>query len=256
MTAALYTHLPADLKQLLEQAIDKGLADSAGEAAVFFRADDIATPSKKFSRLMGIFRAVKMPLCLAIVPSWLTHENYSELLNLTGKPTGQWCLHQHGWQHANHEKTGKKQEFGSGRTKAEQREDLAKGKQRLQDIMDTSFSPFFTPPWNRCSLETMDSLVELGFKGISRSSNAKPQSPAELPDIAINADLHTRKEESAEESLQTLLSELSAGIAEGRSGIMLHHQLMNDRAFDFLSTLLHVIRSRPSLHPVTFPELI
>ena len=217
MTAALYKHLPPDLKQQLEYAVDKGLADSTGGAAVFFRADDIAYSSKEFTRLIEIFIASQMPLCLAVVPSWLTQQNYSKLLDLTGFSTEQWCFHQHGWQHTNHEKTGKKQEFGSGRTKEEQLEDLAKGKHRLQDIMHTSFSPFFTPPWNRCSGDTMDGLLELGFKALSRSKGAKPESPAGLPDIAINTDLHTRKEDSAEESLNNLLNELTAGIAGGRA---------------------------------------
>ncbi len=256
MTIPLYKQLPADLKQQLEQAVDKGLAASEGEVSVFFRADDIARPSAEFSRLIEIFIAARLPLCLAVVPSWLTPENYRELLDLTGTTTGQWCFHQHGWQHTNHETSGKKQEFGPGRTKEDQVKDLAKGKQRLQDIMGSSFSPFFTPPWNRCSRESMDGLLELEFKAISRSSNTKPESPACLPDIAINTDLHTRKEQSGDESLHTLLCEITAGIAGGRSGVMLHHQLMNSRAFDFLSTLLDVIRSRPALRPVTFPDLI
>lgn len=255
MIATLYTHLPTDLKQQLEHAIDQGLSNGKGEAEVFFRADDFGVPSKQSNQLIHLFKKTKIPLCLAVVPSWLTPVRYKKLLEITGTPNSQWCFHQHGWLHKNHEPTGKKQEFGPARAKTEQKQDLKKGKERLISIMGKTFSPFFTPPWNRCSQDTLHSLMELQFRGISRSLNAKPISPQGLPDIAINTDLHTRKERTAEESLQNLLNELTRGLAAGRSGIMLHHQRMNQTAFDFLAILLTIIDAHPHLYPVTFQDM-
>ncbi len=255
MTPSIDTRLPADLKQQLDYAIDKGLKNGNGEATLFFRADDIGVPSKQSSQLIQVFRKTQLPLCLAIVPTWLTSIRFVQLLEDTGPPTSQWCFHQHGWLHRNHEQSGKKQEFGTARPAAEQIEDLKKGKERLSSIMGEASSPFFTPPWNRCSRDTLCGLLELGFQGVSRSPNAQPSPPTGLPDIAINTDLHTRKEATTEESLRNLLAELTRGLSAGKSGIMIHHQRMNQTSFDFLALLLSIINARPNIHPVTFSEL-
>ncbi len=256
MISPLYTDLPSDLKKQLEYAINKGLANGKGEADIFFRADDIGVPSKQTTQLIQLFAKTKLPLCLAIVPTWLTRVRFAALLELTGPPTAQWCFHQHGWLHRNYEEKGKKQEFGPARSAAAQKEDLKKGKEHLLTIMGKAFTPAFTPPWNRCSDDTLQGLLDLKFQGLSRSINAKPKSPQGLPDIEINTDLHTRKEGTGEESLQKLLAEISRGLAAGRSGIMIHHQRMNQTAFDFLALFLTLISSRQHIRPVTFQELL
>ena len=256
MISALYQNLPENSGVLLERAIAQGLANGTGEAKVFFRADDIGVPGKQCSKLIETFKNNKMPLCLAVVPTWLTTARFDHLRQLTGKKSSQWCWHQHGWLHRNHETTGKKQEFGSGRPAKEQIRDLANGKDRLLSIMGNSFSPFFTPPWNRCSVDTLHGLHNLGFQAVSRSTNAKPVSPPELPDIQINIDLHTRKETDPKLCLNNLLKEVEHSISSGCGGIMIHHQRMNQSSFDFLELLLAIINSIPHLHPETFHELI
>lgn len=102
----------------------------------------------------------------------------------------------------------------------------------------------------------MQSLQKLEFKAVSRSSGATPASPADLPDIQINTDLHTRKEENPELCFNNLLKELEQGLAAGRSGVMIHHQRMNQTAFEFLEVLLNLIASHHGIHPVHFHDLI
>ena len=258
MISSIYTgeKLPAKTAQLLRQAIDKGLSRGHGRAEIFFRADDIGVPGQQFSLLAQLFRQYQLPLCLAVVPTWISKERFSALQRETGTDSSQWCWHQHGWLHRNHESKGKKQEFGPARSGKKQVEDLKKGQKRLQTILGSSFSPFFTPPWNRCSLETLEGLKLLNFQAVSRSKNAQPAVPAGLADLQINIDLHTRKEPDPEECFTNLLSELSDGIAAGRGGIMIHHQRMNPAAFDFLSLLLQAVTDTPSLHPALFQELL
>ena len=255
MISSLYKKLPQDTEQQLRHAIERGLENGQGEAEIFFRADDIGVPGKQFSQLIQLFLDHHLPLCLAVVPTWLTTERFQILQKVTGKDSSQWCWHQHGWLHRNHESSGKKQEFGPGRPPEKQLEDLNKGKERLFNIMGDSFAPFFTPPWNRCSLETLQGLQELNFSAVSRSHGAKPLPPPGLPDLQVNIDLHTRKEVDPEISLKSFLEELEQGIAAGSGGIMIHHQRMNRAAFDFLALLLAIIASRPELHPVRFQEM-
>jgi len=256
MISSLYKKLPQNTAQRLKHAIDSGLASGTGEAEIFFRADDIGVPGKQFNQLIQLFLGHNLPLCLAVVPTWLTTARFRELQKVTGKHSSQWCWHQHGWLHRNHENRGKKQEFGSGRPAAEQLADLKKGKERLSNIMGDSFAPFFTPPWNRCSLETLQGLQDLHFLAVSRSQRAQPPSPPDLPDLQVNIDLHTRKEPDPDTSLSAFLEELEQGVAGGKGGIMIHHQRMNQAAFDFLALLLSIVASRAALHPVRFQEIV
>jgi hypothetical protein len=255
MISALYTKLPHDTGRQLEQSIERGLNRGAGEVQIFFRADDIGVPGKQLSQLIHLFVKHRLPLCLATVPTWLTAERFQTLEKLTGGPSSQWCWHQHGWLHRNHERSGKKQEFGAGRPAEKQLADLKKGQERLLNIMGDSFGPFFTPPWNRCSHETLKGLTDFGFLAVSRSRNAQPLSPPNLPDLQVNIDLHTRKEVDPERSFQIFLEELEDSIAGGRGGVMIHHQRMNQAAFDFLALLLSIISSKQKLHPVRFQDM-
>ncbi len=256
MISSLYKNLPHNTEKILQEAVATGLANGTGQAQIFFRADDIGVPGKQFTKLIHLFREHKLPLCLAVVPTWLTADRLSKLQQDTGTASSQWCWHQHGWLHRNYETVGKKQEFGPARSGKIQVADLKKGKERLQKIMGSNFSPFFTPPWNRCSKNTLEGLQELQFQAVSRSENAKPLAPAGLPDIQVNIDLHTRKEANPKKCLQDLLTEISQGIANGTGGIMIHHQRMNQAAFDFLDLLLHTIRADPRLSSLLFQDLI
>ncbi len=256
MISSLYKNLPHNTEKMLQEAVATGLANGTGQAQIFFRADDIGVPGQQFTKLIHLFLEHKLPLCLAVVPTWLTADRLSKLLEDTGTAGSQWCWHQHGWLHRNYETVGKKQEFGSARSGATQFADLKKGKDRLQKILGSTFSPFFTPPWNRCSKDTLKGLQNLKFHAVSRSENAKPNPPAGLPDIQVNIDLHTRKENDPEKCLRNLLTEITQGIANGTGGIMIHHQRMNQEALDFLALLLNTIRTEPKLSSLLFQDLI
>ncbi|TKB06328.1 DUF2334 domain-containing protein [Desulforhopalus sp. IMCC35007] len=253
------TRLP-DLPRQLITAIDKGCQRSTTPPVVFFRADDIGIPSRQFSQLIEIFHRHRMPLCLATVPGWLTPERYKELKILTGNSKEQWCWHQHGYVHRNFEpKTMKKQEFGPGVSATGAMNitaRLLRGKKRLDNILGDHNQPVFTPPWNRCSKDTLDALQQLGFKAVSRSLRAKPPTTRAFPDFQVSVDLHTRKEATAEEGLHKLLAEIEEGLTLDRCGIMLHHQRMNGRAVALLDTLLSCLKQAPQISFVHFGDLL
>jgi hypothetical protein len=222
---------------------------------VFFRADDIGIPSPRFGQLIECFKKHNLPLCLATVPSWLTEQRLKDLRQITGKNNPQWCWHQHGRVHRNFEKDGKKQEFGPARTKNDIHTSLSKGRKRLEQLLDKDFHPVFTPPWNRCSSDTLQALADLGFKAVSRSKGARPETLAKLPDFQVNVDLHTRKEIDPQLALDNLLLELEQGFVSGLCGIMIHHQRMNRAALELLDLLLGIIKCNRKLVPVHFADL-
>ncbi len=254
-SSSLYSIPHRDSRKQIINCIDRACHRRFGSSLIFFRADDIGIPSRRFKLLIDCFIKHRMPLCLATVPSWITRGRFTELRQLTGAGSTQWCWHQHGRLHHNFELSGKKQEFGPSRTKKEIYNSLKKGKQRLEEIVENEFQPIFTPPWNRCSSIAINSLVKLKFSALSRSRGAQPETVPELPDFQVGVDLHTRKEFSPHLGFKNLLIELEENISSGQCGIMIHHQRMNGKAFELLDLLLAVINASPQLRPVLFSEL-
>lgn len=253
--SSLYSKNILDVKKRLHSVIEEGLADGNGNAVVFFRADDIGVPSRMFAEMISLFLKYQVPLCLAVVPAWLTESRWRSLQHAAGK-SSLFCWHQHGWIHKNHEPSGKKQEFGESRSAKELRHDLLRGKTRLSSILGNEFYPVFTPPWNRCGQTTLDILENLEFHAISRSSGAAPQVSEYFKDIQVNVDLHTRKEKDPQSSVDQLLLELRNSLSSGASGIMLHHQRMNQHALSFLELLLRSLSSFRQIQHLHFQDLL
>jgi peptidoglycan/xylan/chitin deacetylase (PgdA/CDA1 family) len=257
--ARLYLHYRDDILHRLEEALEKALANinTARPLPVFFRADDIGVYSSSFNKLMSLFDTHQAPLCLAVVPAWLTQRRWAIIKAQWKVSSALWCWHQHGWRHANHEPSGKKCEFGPSRSAADIRSDLTRGKARLSSIIGADLQPFFTPPWNRCSEKTLALLKELQFKAVSTSTGRGPWSTpaskrATLDDYRINVDLHTRKETDPVACLNGLVDEFSQAASLGHIGIMIHHQRMNEAAFAMLDGLLRYITRTPRLRALTF----
>jgi hypothetical protein len=254
----IWQRLPTDIVARTERYIDAGCEQNTtrGDGYLFFRADDIAVPGKNFTRLLELFSTNRLPLCLAVVPAWLTRPRWLALKRAGQKAAFRWCWHQHGWRHINHEINGKKQEFGAGRSRADLEHDIACGRQRLESLLGKSFYPVFTPPWNRCGRDTLASLCEMEYRAVSRSRNSRPEPPVGLQEIPVNVDLHTLKAQTPEAAWERLLSDLDRAVVGGVCGIMIHHRVMTDAAFDFLHMLLRNIAARRRLIPATFRELV
>ena len=261
--ARLYLHYHDDILHRLEDVLEEALATINADQPlpVFFRADDIGVYSSSFDRLMSLFDRHQVPLCLAVVPAWLTRSRWAVFKAHWEVASPLWCWHQHGWRHANHEPAGKKCEFGPTRPAAYIRRDLIRGKARLNAIIGGDLQPFFTPPWNRCSETTLALLKELGFQGVSTSAGRGPCSrsaPKRVApaDYCINVDLHTRTETDPAACLNGLAGEFSQAAAAEHIGIMLHHQRMNKAAFAMLDGLLRYITRTPRLKTVTFNDFL
>jgi hypothetical protein len=154
-----------------------------------------------------------------------------------------------------YESQGKKKEFGPSRTASAVREDISKGRRRLEALMGSDFYPIFTPPWNRCTLTTLKTLKALGFRAVSRSKNSRPPALGDLPDFQVTVDLHTRKAVDPLADMTSLLEELSGAISTNICGIMIHHQRMNDNEFSFLQHLLDAFMETNGIQLVTLKEM-
>lgn len=255
MISSIYKdQLPADIEFLLKKVIDRAIQVNP-TPCLFFRADDIGVPSENFDRMMQLFLKYKMPLCLAVVPTWLTRPRWDTMKPYRDQGGDLFCWHMHGYQHENHETEGKKQEFGPSRSTPDIEKELKNGAARLSKIMGDCFFPVFTPPWNRCSQQTLDLLYKLDFKAVSRSCGATPHSPAKLKDICVQVDLHTRKEALAQDGWTSFLNEMEKGLCSQACGVMLHHMRMNETAFLFLDLFLKIISQDSRIEKVSYTGL-
>jgi hypothetical protein len=256
--SSMWLQPPSDLGERIEKCVQSACADftSTRSGYVYFRADDVAVPGKQFDRMMELFANYRVPLSLAVVPAWLTHQRWKTMQSKALRVSSLWCWHQHGWRHVNHETAGKNQEFGSARQSSAVKEDLLKGRQRLENILGNQFYPVFTPPWNRCNLNTLELLKAYRFLAVSRDCGALPSSPAALPDHCMHIDLHTQKTPDPVAGWDRLFKALKKDISAGRCGIMLHHQKMNAMAFDFLEYLLKALKKYKKIQLVNFKDLV
>ncbi len=122
--------------------------------------------------------------------------------------------------------------------------------------MGGQFYPVFTPPWNRCSRDTLTLLGTMEYPAVSRNRGSRPDAPAGLEEIPVTVDLHTMKAQTPGAAWERMLSDLDRSVAGGVCGIMIHHRVMTDAAFGFLDMLLRVVAGRRRLVPATFRELI
>jgi peptidoglycan/xylan/chitin deacetylase (PgdA/CDA1 family) len=242
--------LPEELLPPVEKLI------AGRRATVFFRADDIAIPSCRQDRLLQLFLRHQVPLCAAVVPTWITPARWQEICTLVGSHHHLFAWHQHGWNHRNHQQVGKKQEFGTGLTAAAKERTIAAGRARLTAILGDHFLPVFTPPWNRVDSDTLEVLRRQGYGAISRYRDDRLPSLPGLPDFPANVDLHTRKEASGALGRQGLLDELEQALSSGTVGLMIHHQRMNEAAFEILERLLVRFKAEPGLSLRHFGEML
>ena len=249
------TGLTPGIKTALATCLEEGLCFT-DTPKFFFRADDIGVPSKNYSRMMALFLKYGIPLCLAVVPTWVTQKRWDSMNDFVKKGGNLFCWHMHGYRHMNYEVQGKNQEFGPIRSSAAVQTDISRGHQTLQSILKEKFTPIFTPPWNRCSIETLQVLKGNGFKGVSRSYGSLPLPPVGLEDFPVHVDLHTRKEKIAEHGWQSLFKEITTGMQSRVCGIMIHHMRMNDSAFVFLEYLLECFALHKQIQIITFNDLI
>jgi hypothetical protein len=249
---------PPDLTARIESCI-KAACDrltAAETALIYFRADDIAVPGANFLRMMELFSNYRIPLSLAVVPAWITAQRWKALRRPGQRFSSLWCWHQHGWRHANHEYAGRHQEFGPARRQADIKDDLLKGRSRLENIIGDDFYPVFTPPWNRCNLKTLKLVGACGFLAVSRNCGASPPAPRSLPDFCVDVDLHTRTVIDPATEWSRFFAELTEYLSSGRCGIMIHHRRMNAAAFDFLEALMKILNRNERIRCVNFKDLV
>ena len=228
-------------------------ATTVNTVDVFFRDDDVDEDEATLRRLLTLFAQKNVPIILGVIPARLTNECTHLLSQFSS------CVEivQHGWQHVNHELTGRKCEFGNSRSFDEQYADLARGQARMHEAFGDHWFPAFIPPWNRCTTQTHQALDQLGFCVVSQLRKGPTLTGFSWQEISVTIDLFDWKNGATLKPEEELLMKIIAQLTEPQPlGIMLHHKVMNDEAFLFLEQLLDRLRQATNVRFHTFQTLL
>jgi peptidoglycan/xylan/chitin deacetylase (PgdA/CDA1 family) len=227
---------------------------ATGAVDVFFRDDDVDEDEPTLRRLLELFAQKNVPVILGVIPAKLTHQGIELLAQF---PTTTEIV-QHGWQHVNHELTGRKCEFGSQRSFEEQLADIARGQTRMNEAFGAHWFPAFIPPWNRCTPPTYQALEQRGFRVLSQLHNdSSPRAGFSFREISVTLDLFRWKDGTRLRPQEELWQAILQQLAQPQPlGILLHHKVMHDEAFLFLAQLLDALRPSPNVRFHTFASLL
>ncbi len=217
----------------------------AGQRADFWwRDDDAERPTAALDRLLALAETSGVPPALAVVPA-----GAGEALAARLREHRQVAVLSHGLGHLNHAAAGgRKAEFGPDRPVFEMLGDVATGWQRLKLLFPEQALAIFVPPWNRVDPELVGRLPLAGLAAVSAFGARRSANPAPgLTEVNCHLDLIDwrggRGFVGETRALASLIEHLSArrrGLADGgeATGVMSHHLVLDDAAWNFLERLL------------------
>jgi peptidoglycan/xylan/chitin deacetylase (PgdA/CDA1 family) len=210
-------------------------------ATLFLRDDDAGWHDERLFALLDLVAERGLPIDLAVIPAELRPQLASRLLDRMESSAAPVGVHQHGLAHMNHERIGRKCEFGPARNPGAQRRDIATGRRLLVELLGPHVDPIFTPPWNRCTRDTGDCLASLGYLALSREARADRLEVRGLQELPVTVDWFAhRKGERI--SLDELGERLARAVErEGPVGIMFHHAEMGKAERSRASELLDLL---------------
>jgi hypothetical protein len=222
-------------------------AASGRTAKVWLRDDDAIEPTAPLDRLLDLAGGFDVPLTLAVIPA-LTGENLATRLRQETNVT----VVVHGWSHANHAASDeKKQELGQDRPATVVLSELKAGFDKLKPLYPAQFAPVLVPPWNRIAPTLLPPLAGLGYRAVSVYGLSRASSPIAL--VNTHVDLMNwhgvRGCRPHAELVANLVAELADrfGGNDEPIGILTHHLVHDDAAWDFVSRLFEETRNSPAV---------
>jgi hypothetical protein len=223
---------------------------------LFFRDDDAGWADARLFELLDLFAVHAYPIDLAVIPTEVHPGLVDELLGRRAA-TARIGLHQHGYNHQNHEPNGRPCEFGPSRSAEQQRADIAAGRQLLLEAFGPCLDPVFTPPWNRCADVTGVCLKQCGVTAISRDRSAGPLNVRGLKECPIQIDWFASKHK-VRLSRERWVEDASAAIAtaEAPLGIMFHHAQMGKPDLQACEAFISMLSGHPAARAVLMCDAI
>lgn len=217
-------------------------------ARFWWRDDDAVSDTPQLRRLLDIAKASGIVPAVAVVPEH-ADESLASLLS-----TAECSIWQHGWGHHFHGSG----EFGDGRPLDLMTADALSG----QRALDRQFGPYgwqrvFVPPNHQIAMPFKAIVPGLGYLGVSAGVELTP--PLDSV-VEVNAEIDVMNWPEGKifgnraicRMVVDQLQSRRAGLTpiERPIGILTHHRVFDDDAWDLLSGLLGFLRSHSSVELV------
>ena len=234
----------------------KSLDEAPASVPFFFRDDDAGWEDARLFELLDLFADHEVPIDLAVIPKSISRETAACLRKRREESPEHVSAHQHGYAHLNHEQTGRKCEFGDSRSSEVQRADIAAGKALLADLLGPITDTIFTPPWNRCTASTANSLQQEGFTLLSRDITATRFDTPGLSELPVSIDWFRHRK-----GVRLTPNEIGESLSKAVStqapvGVMLHHALVDDEERQRIGELLELLSSHSRVHGRLMRDLV
>lgn len=212
--------------------------------ALWWRDDDLETPSPELSLCLDALSEAGIAAAFAAIPSGLTAAAV-EALDGTGS-----VLFIHGWAHTNHAPPGgKKCEFGTSRPRADRLTEIMRGRERLREIGGDRAIACLVPPWNRIGEDLLPALASTGIAALSAFASPKRPAPAaSVPRLDTHIDLIDWRGTGKPISGAALGAEIIRhdGV-DGPVGILSHHRVTDRGAWTDWKPILRLLSDHPAV---------
>ena len=208
---------------------------------LWWRDDDAVAATPALARLQQVSGDGGAPLCLAVIPAAMTED-------LAPALAAHVRVVPHGFAHRNNAgPKAKKAEFGADRPLPVMAAEVAEGWQRIRERFAARARPVFVPPWNRVTETLLPHLRHAGLTGLSaKGPRAIPRvTGITVRDVAI--DIIDWRGGRRFLGTGAVLGERVGGLRarrlgeidadQGPLGILTHHLVHDDEAWDFLAAL-------------------
>jgi len=223
----------------------------------WWRDDDLSAPGPELDRLLGHARVLAAVPLLAVIPAGA---GAALAGRLDGEPV---AIGVHGWSHANHERQGRKAEFGPSRPLDRARSDLARARARIRDLFGPRAASILVPPWNRIRPDLVGELPGLGFDLLSTHGLQPAPGPvAGLVQVNTHLDVIAWRGDRRFIGTDAMARELAGRLAVRRTagqvepvGLLTHHLVMSQSDWSGFASVCTALMAHPAVRMIDSREL-
>ena len=233
---------------LVEAELARWRAD--GQAArLWLRDDDAVAVTPGLKRLARFTRNAGIHAVIAVIPAG-AGPDLADFVALQPH----WRVAVHGLAHVNHApRAEKKAELGAHRPLDQVLADIEAGCGRLHTLFAGKLAPVLVPPWNRIDKAVEAELPRLGFEVLCAYGPEPAEEITGLRHLNTHLDIIDWRGSRGGLAHNVLIARLAEALTDARKaggrplGILTHHLVHDNRAWEFLEALAEFTRGRSDI---------
>ena len=217
-------------------------------ARLWLRDDDAVQPTEALNKLALLTGQFDVPITIAVIPFFVREE----LMTFVRQHLN-FSVALHGHAHTNHApRSEKKCELGLHRARQIVLDELTGDRAKLAGMFDDRFFNMLVPPWNRISPALVAELGSCGLQHLSTFGWENFPGRGSICQLNTHVDIIDWKGNRGGRDAGELAADLANALARARQkgglpvGILTHHLVHDEAAWDFLQALLEFIACNPN----------